>query len=850
MSNQDFKYSLIRRDGFTLPGAKTEYAPDLGLIPFHTEIHLDLDLEQQVASGFARVHIRAQANGKSQLKLDAVDFEMLSVKAEEPGDFTYRYDGKHLHLNWGQPFKTGDETVVTVHYTLRDPITGLTFQKPSAEVPDFPLAAVTDNETERARYWFPCVDFPTVRTTMEYILTADAALTILANGKLIEETTDAAGRKTAHWKLDQPCPSYLACFAVGDFTRFDDEALRDIPIAYFADSQYTPEMLQRSFSETKPMLEWMEEKLGHEFPYPKYYQFAARGIGGAMENISLVSWDDKVILDETYAREMKYQVDLINVHEMAHSYFGDAIVAHDFAHVWLKESWATYIESVWLEDTAGKESMDWQMAEEARTYIQEAKNRYVRPIITRNYDHSWSMFDMHLYPGGAWRLHMLRHKVGDDAFWAGVRKYVNTYLHKTVESVDFQRCIESEAGINLAPFFDQWFRGKGYPKLKVAFSYDQDRRLGKWSIEQTQVDKKQDIPVLDLDLEIAWENAQGQPGRETLHLTKQEQVFLVKMDDPRLLVLDPDLKLLCETEFNPGSDYLGRLLNTENTVNARLQGISELCKTQKLRDLQLVADFMQEERFWGVRLHAYRCLGKVGHEGAFRILADLLSDEQDPMVLEGAANACGTFRHLILREAILKKLDEADLPYRARMALLSSLGKQRQTEDVKRLSEVAREESWRNLNRTGAFHGLGASRQPSAVAALVEGGDRQTAFYDEQVGRYQGIQAIYPWLSRDERRDLLEVLIQGTRTRIHYAFFAASRALAATGEPEARSVLESLRGNVSEQDVPALDRMLQSLANVAKPDGQVDKLKKEIEELKTSLAKMELRLQELENQKS
>lgn len=33
------------------------------------------------------------------------------------------------------------------------------------------------------------------------------------------------------------------------------------------------------------------------------------------------------------------------------AYFGDALVVRFFEHAWLKESWACYMESCWMEDT-------------------------------------------------------------------------------------------------------------------------------------------------------------------------------------------------------------------------------------------------------------------------------------------------------------------------------------------------------------------------------------------------------------------------------------------------------------------------------------------------------------------
>lgn len=79
--------------------------------------------------------------------------------------------------------------------------------------------------SERARYWLPCVDFPSARPTLSFSITADETLNVVCNGEFIEQTAAGLSPKegggdglaTAHWKLDFPCPSYLTCLGVGDF---------------------------------------------------------------------------------------------------------------------------------------------------------------------------------------------------------------------------------------------------------------------------------------------------------------------------------------------------------------------------------------------------------------------------------------------------------------------------------------------------------------------------------------------------------------------------------------------------------------------------------------------------------
>lgn len=836
-----------RMGDFALPGAEKKYAPDLKLEPVHTELHLAVNIDNKSMTGYALVTIQANVDGCKTIELDAVDFNDLKVMSQDDKDLKHHYDGRILHLTFSADLKTDEKKIVRIDYSIQDPITGLSFSKPDEHRPEFPYYAITDNETERARYWYPCVDFPTVRTTMEYYLSAPENLTILANGALISEDVNN-GVKTANWKLDYPCPSYLACFGIGEFSEYKDKPLRDIPIAYYADKSYTPEQLQRTFHATRDMLVWMEKKLGMDFPYPKYFQLAGREVGGAMENISLVTWDDKFVLDANMAREWQYIMDLINVHEMAHSYFGDAVVSYDFAHVWLKESWATYIESVWLEDSEGKDAMDWQLAEEAASYISEAKNRYVRPIITREYDHSWSMFDMHLYPGGAWRLHMLRKYVGDEKFWVGVQDYVNTYAGKTVKSLDFQRCIEKRSGMNLDNFFDVWFHSKGYPILKVAYEYDKDKKRGKFTIDQKQVDKKKGVELFEMDLEIAWQDEKGKDHSEMVHLSKATQVFQLAMDDPKHLSLDPNMNALFEAEFNPGDDKLIHLLEHGKTIRELMQAISELAKTGKRKNLEAIKAFLASEKRWGLRIHAYRELATVGNDYAFAHLAELLVAENDPMAVEEAAKACGSHRHGLLRNAILQKLKETDLPYRGEMALLSSLGKQKQKEDIDLLSSYTEKESWRNLARAGAYSGLGSSHNEDALEALIEGIDAPVNFFEEKMMRLMGVGELLDWLPTHLRKRAAQAICDQTNDPSFFVHLTAARQLGAHKVSEGLPYLQALLKRMPEQDHPGIIRQIQAIS--ASGNGTDEKkLQKQLDELNEKLAGMEKRLQEIETEK-
>ena len=54
------------------------------------------------------------------------------------------------------------------------------------------------------------------------------------------------------------------------------------------------------------------------------------------------------------------------------------------------------------------------------------------------------------------RPDVLRLRLGDDAFWAGIQFYMQTYFGKSVTTSDFQAAFERATGRALSDFFQKW----------------------------------------------------------------------------------------------------------------------------------------------------------------------------------------------------------------------------------------------------------------------------------------------------------------------------------------------------------------------------------------------------------
>lgn len=847
-------------DEFAGPGAEEHYPPDLELEPVHLDIDLYIDVANQTASGCVTTTVTARREGPTVLALDAVDLTDVSARDPDGRALNWHYDGKALTLHWREPFEAGEQRRAEVAYRVTEPVAGLYFSQPNAAYPEQPWYAASDHETERARHWLPCIDLPNVRTTLDFHLRAESRFTILANGYLVEEKENGDGTKTAHWKLEQLCPSYLICIACGEFTRADDGVFVDrtpspsggeregenrIPVAYFCSREHSTEQLIRTFGRTKSMLAWMTEKLALAFPYPKYYQFALPGIYGAMENISLVSWSDWVVMDETLAQEVTWTVDYVNVHEMAHSYFGDAIVCRDFAHAWLKESWATYIGQCWFEDSLGEDEGLYTYYTNARGYFKEADERYQRPIVTRRFESSWQLYDAHLYPGGACRLHTLRRELGDEVFWTATRDYLKRYNGMVVETDDFRHVMEAHSGLALGRFFDQWFHSAGYPALKISFDYDDERQQGTFEIEQTQVDEQKNIPAFTLSTDLAW-TIDGVEHRASIRLEESKHIVTMAMSSkPEQVRFDPDTKVLHKLDFNPGGPMLRNQLTNAKDVIGRIQAAHELAKTGKRWNIQAIVEAYAQEPFWGVRREFAQALGEASSEAAAAGLAEIVSWEQDPMVLPALFQAAGKYRDRRVRDAIAARL-EGNLPYIATQVAYEALGAQREEAPVELLVDGAQRDSYNGLAQSGAFRGLAATRRPEAVDLLMEKVAYGATSNRARPAAVAALADVGQGQERATRERVVERLEDLLRDPWDAVRRSAANGLKTVKAPEAIPALKAYSRGLAHQERIGIERVIRSLRDEDKLDGSA--LKKQVEELREKVRQLEDQLQRVEAQ--
>ena len=145
------------------------------------------------------------------------------------------------------------------------------------------------------------------------------------------------------------------------------------------------------------------------------------------------------------------------------------------------------------------------------------------------------------YQKGSWVLHMLRQRMGDDGFWAGIRDYYARHRDGNASTDRLPRGDGArERRHDSRSSSPQWLYRGGMPRVEGSWSWDARTRQLTLRARQVQAG----VPfVLTLDVGI------DQPGapRRTERLSFRDGVAeLVVRDvaEPAAVTLDPDVRAL------------------------------------------------------------------------------------------------------------------------------------------------------------------------------------------------------------------------------------------------------------------------------------------------------------------
>jgi aminopeptidase N len=84
-----------------------------------------------------------------------------------------------------------------------------------------------------------------------------------------------------------------------------------------------------------------------------------------------------------------------------------------------------------------------------------------KPLVFTNWSTATNDDRNLVYFKGAYVLHLLRVKLGEQKFWHGIKSFSQKYFGRSVNTLEFQKSMEEAAAENLSEFFDKWIYGNG-----------------------------------------------------------------------------------------------------------------------------------------------------------------------------------------------------------------------------------------------------------------------------------------------------------------------------------------------------------------------------------------------------
>jgi aminopeptidase N len=274
---------------------------------------------------------------------------------------------------------------------------------------------------------------------------------VISNGKMISKRETPTYNL---WQFDmqKPMSSYLVALVIGKYDKKVVHSKSGIPLEMY----YYPEdslKVEPTYRYSKQMFDFLEEEIGVTYPWQNYKQVPVKDfLYAGMENTSATIFADSFVIDSIAFVDKNYVN--VNAHELAHQWFGNLVTETSGTHHWLQEGFATYYALLAERDIFGDDYYYWRLYEYAQELLEQDKVGGSTSLLDPK--SSSTTF----YEKGAWVLHLLRERVGDEVFKKGVKNYLEKHQFKNVDTDDFISEVEKVSGEDLSDFVNIWLKEK------------------------------------------------------------------------------------------------------------------------------------------------------------------------------------------------------------------------------------------------------------------------------------------------------------------------------------------------------------------------------------------------------
>ncbi len=427
-------------------------------------------------------------------------------------------------------------------------------------------------------HWFPVVD---ALTSYRMQVDLPEGYHAITSSDSIQTSTDH-GRTRYRFDFPHPQPGLEGLALLGGPNMTSRETTVDGVVLQVLVRKGMEDQADRILAETKSKFAQYHSLFG---PYP-YRRLA---VVDTPVTTSL-SYPGLLVMTRKNLRNLPQDATL--AHELVHEWFGNTVFID-----WKSGNWAEGA-AIYFADHAAMEARGegWRcrqrMMQGYRTWVlgeQEIP-------LTRFEGREDRMTRSVGYGKGALVYHMLRIELGDEAFFNGIRTFMQQHHGAVATWHHLQQSFEQASSRNLDWFFRQWVQGVGLPSLTATVEARGDRQLLRIA---------QQGAVMNCTLPIVVRTAQGDKRMAIRLEGPLTEVSLDGLAEVREVALDPDydlLRVLASTEYGPSIERLDReqhlLIIPPRTRSAAYQPLIERLKNKKplTQQLEMPSDIGRQGR--------------------------------------------------------------------------------------------------------------------------------------------------------------------------------------------------------------------------------------------------------------
>jgi aminopeptidase N len=483
---------------------------------------------------------------KDEVKTIDLDFGEMPVDSIAVGSSQARYERRPntLVITLPETARRNDRLSIAVAYHGR-PKDGLVLTADKDGKP----SATGDNWPDRVHHWIPCLDHPSAKATVSFQVSAPAGDLVVANGRFtgVNNSSKATALMRWNYREDVPIPPYCMVISISQGALVEPKVKDLTPLSYYV-AQSDSKFASRGFAPAAPVLKFFSRTIA-PYPYEKLALIVGATRFGGMENSSAIVFPSNLFepRQEPQATSRRFNIrqglEEVIAHEIAHQWFGDSVTEKTWSDLWLSEGFATYFAGLFLEEEEGEAVFRDYMKRDAEEYFRYEQTRRA-PIFDADTEDLFKLLNANNYQKGAWVLHMLRQRVGDRAFFNGIRAYYLAHKNSTATTEDLRAALEKASGADLKEFFARWIYGAGHPQYELSWTWNAAHTTGgtlTMILRQVQADGPFPDP---LPVEIVMP---GRSQRAVLRPASKETTLSLHLAQrPTELRADPDATVLKE----------------------------------------------------------------------------------------------------------------------------------------------------------------------------------------------------------------------------------------------------------------------------------------------------------------